>query len=93
MISFDGTYEVNGMLIWPGHQKTETLFYQNARPSVIRVVGSDGYSERCYISDRSGLQRINFNRSMNVSSIQLIIEQAKPGTKYADTCIAEVEFF
>ncbi len=93
IISFDGTYEVNGMLIWPGHQKTETLFYQNARPSVIRVVGSDGYSERCYISDRSGLQRINFNRSMNVSSIQLIIEQAKPGTKYADTCIAEVEFF
>lgn len=92
-VNFNGTYEVNGMLIWPGHQKTDALFYQNARPTVIKVVGSNGYSERCYIADRFGIQRINFNRPMNVSSIQLIVEQAKPGTKYADTCIAEVEFF
>ena len=92
-ISFNGTYEVNGMFIWPGHQKSNELFYQNARPTVITVVGSDGSRERCYISDRFGMQRINFSNSMKVNYIRLFIDQAKPGTKYADTCIAEVEFF
>ncbi len=93
VINFNGTYKVSGMKIWPGHQKSQDLFYKNARPSAIRVIGSDGSNQLYNIQDIFGQQEINFAQPINVNSVKLIIEKAKPGTTYEDTCISEVLFY
>lgn len=93
VIHFNGTYKVSGMNIWIGHQKSEALFYQNARPRSVRVMGSDGSSEVYFLSDSFGMQRVNFRRPINTSLVKIIVDQVMPGNKYEDTCIAEVSFF
>ncbi len=90
---FDGIYKVTALNIWIGHQKSEDLFYKNARPSVIRVVDSNGYSEVFNLQDKMGAQKCTFKKPMNTDSIKIIVEQATAGNKYKDTCIAEVNFF
>ena len=92
-INFNGIYKVSGMDIWIGHQKSNELFYQNARPTRIRLAGSDGSSEVYYLSDQFGMQRINFTKPINTKYVNITIEQAARGNKYEDTCISEVKFF
>ncbi len=90
---FNGNYKVSGLNIWTGHQKTEDLFYKNARPTAIRIIGSDGSNEIYTLQDTMGMQRVTFNRPITANSIKLVVEKVAPGTKYEDTCIAEVNFF
>ena len=92
-IYFDGTYKVSGMNIWTGHQKSLELFRQNGRPVAVRVIGSDGSNEQYYLEDRFGMQRVIFRYPINVQSIRITVEGISPGSKYKDTCIAEVNFF
>lgn len=92
-IHFNGTYKVSGMNIWIGHQKTEDLFYKNARPIAVRVIGSDGSNEVYNLNDVFGVQRVNFKNPINASNIKIVVEKVAPGNKYEDTCIAEVKFF
>lgn len=91
--NFDGNYKVSGLNIWTGHQKTEDLFYKNARPTAIRVIGSDGSNVIYPLNDVMGMQRVPFNSPITVNSIKLVVEKVAPGNKYEDTCIAEVNFF
>ena len=93
VIHFNNIYRVTGMKIWIGHQKSQDLFYKNARPSAIRVIGSDGSNQLYNLQDIFGPQEINFAQPINVNGIKLIIEKAKPGTTYEDTCISEVLFY
>ena len=90
---FNTNYKVSGLTIWTGHQKTEDLFYKNARPTAIRVVGSDGSSVIYPLNDVMGMQRVTFNTPITVNNIKLVVEKVAPGNKYEDTCIAEVNFF
>ena len=92
-IHFNGNYKVNGMNIWIGHQKSQNLFYQNARPIALRVIGSDGSSEVYNLRDTFGGQRVNFKQPITVNKVKLVVERVAPGNKYEDTCIAEVNFF
>ena len=92
-IFFDGTYKVSGMNIWTGHQKSYELFRQNGRPVAVRVIGSDGSNEQYYLEDRFGMQRVIFRYPINVQSVRITVEGISPGSKYKDTCIAEVNFF
>lgn len=93
VIHFNNTYKVSGMKIWIGHQKSQDLFYKNARPSAIRVMGSDGSDYLYNLQDVFGPQDVNFAQPINVNRIKLIIEKAKRGTTYEDTCISELLFF
>ena len=92
-IHFNGNYKVSGMDIWIGHQKSEALFYQNARPVVLRIVGSDGSEEVYNLNDTFGSQRVIFKNPITVNKIKLVVERVAMGSKYEDTCIAEVKFF
>ena len=92
-IHFNGNYTVNGMNIWIGHQKSQDLFYQNARPTALRVVGSDGSNEIYNLEDKLGPQRVAFKTPIIANKVKLIVERVAPGSKYEDTCISEVEFF
>lgn len=91
--NFRGTYQVNGLTIWAGHHKTIDLFYKNSRPARIRVEGSDGSVSRWNLGDGMNRHTITFNQPVNVSSLRIYIEDVYPGSKWQDTCIAEVEFF
>ena len=90
---FNGNYKVSGVNIWTGHQKSEDLFYKNARPIAIRVIGSDGSNVVYQLNDAMGMQRVAFKAPIVVNSIQVVVEKVVPGNKYEDTCIAEVNFF
>jgi hypothetical protein len=90
---FNGNYKVSGLNIWTGHQKTEDLFYKNARPIAIRIIGSDGSNVIYPLNDAMGMQRVTFNNPITVNNIKLVVEKVAPGNKYEDTCIAEVNFF
>lgn len=90
---FKDTYKVSGLNIWVGHQKSKTLFYQNARPTSIRVEGSDGSSEVYSLKDTFGAQRVDFKKPINTHLIKIVVDKVSPGNKYQDTCIAEVSFF
>ena len=92
-INFNGTYKVSGMNIWPGHQKSQDLYYKNARPVAIRVIGSNGSNAVYPLEDRMGMQRVNFISPINVSNIKIVVEKVAPGNKYEDTCIGEISFF
>ena len=92
-IHFNGNYKVSGMNIWIGHQKSQALFYQNARPTALRVVGSDDSSDIYRLQDVFGPQRITFTKPIIANKVKLIVERVVPGNKYEDTCIAEVNFF
>ena len=93
LYQFNGNYKVSGLNIWTGHQKSEDLFYKNARPTAIRVIGSDGSNVIYPLNDAMGMQRVTFNNPITVNIIKLVIEKVAPGNKYEDTCIAEVNFF
>lgn len=90
---FNGTYKVSGLNIWIGHQKSEALFYQNARPTRIRIEGSDGSNVAYALRDTFGAQRVEFKKPINTNLIKIVVDQVVPGNKYEDTCIAEVSFF
>lgn len=92
-IHFNGNYKVSGMNIWIGHQKSQALFYQNARPIALRVAGNDGSSVVYNLQDAFGMQRVEFTKPIVVNKVKLIVERVAPGNKYEDTCIAEVNFF
>ena len=92
-VGFNGTYRLRGLNIWTGHQKTQDLFYKNARPVAIRVIGSDGSNEVYGLNDMMGMQRVNFRTPINVNSVKIVIDKIVRGNKYEDTCIAEVSFF
>ncbi len=92
-IHFNGNYKVSGMNIWIGHQKSQSLFYQNARPIALRVAGNDGSSVVYNLQDVFGMQRVEFTKPIVVNKVKLIVERVAPGNKYEDTCIAEVNFF
>ena len=92
-ISFDKNYEINGFRIFNGHQKSEDLFNKNSRPIALRVIGSDGSNEVYSFEDTIYEQDVTFKKPINVNSIKLVIEKVARGSKYEDTCIAEVIFF
>ncbi len=92
-INFDKNYVVNGFRIFTGHHKSDDLFYKNSRPIALRVIGSDGSNEVYNLEDSIYEDDVYFKKPINVTSLKLVIEKVARGTKYEDTCIAEVSFF
>ena len=65
--------------IWPGHQKSQDLFYKNARPVAIRIIGSDGSNEVYGLNDSMGMQRVNFRNPINVNNIKIVVDKVARG--------------
>lgn len=92
-ICFDANCRVSGMRINAGYQKSADLYSKNSRPSVLRVIYTDGSTEDCALQDINGMQEIHFSRETVTGSISLMIVSVYPGTKYSDTVISEIQFF
>ena len=90
---FDGSYTINGIKIWNGYQKSEDLYYKNARPQKLEVEFSDGTSERLKLQDNvDGSQTFYFDGRIT-SYVKISILSTYKGSKYEDTVMSEIELF
>ena len=92
-INFNQKYNISGFRIFNGHQKSQDLYNKNSRPTVLRVIGSDGSNVVYNIEDSIYEQDIYFDKMISVDNIKLVIEKVARGSKYEDTCISELIFF
>lgn len=87
---------VTSCAIASGHQGSEKLFRQNARPRVIELSYNGEPVARLRLGDAMGLQRFEIPKLVlerpSRHRIRLKIIEVYPGTHFEDTCIAEVRF-
>ena len=89
--TFGDLYVVSDIKIWNGYQKSEDLYYKNARPSELELEFSDGSTERISLQDiASGFQEFALERHVT-SYVKIKIISTYDGNKYEDTVISEVE--
>lgn len=93
VLRFTGAYRISGMRIHAGYQKSDKVYYNNARPEQIRAEFSDGTSEVITLQDVQAVQDITFEKSVVTEDITITILSVYPGSKYEDTVISEVSFY
>lgn len=89
--TFGDLYAVSDIKIWNGYQKSEDLYYKNARPAELELEFSDGSTERISVQDTSsGFQEFALERHVT-SYVKVKIISTYEGSKYEDTVISEIE--
>lgn len=89
--TFGDLYVVSDIKIWNGYQKSEDLYYKNARPAELELEFSDGSTERISLQDiSSGFQEFALERHVT-SYVKVKIVSTYDGSKYEDTVISEIE--
>ena len=87
---------VTSCAIGTGHQGSERLFRENARPKVIELSMDGKPRALLHLKDTMGLQQFDVPRLAlerpSEHTIRLKIVAVFPGTKFEDTCVAEVYF-
>lgn len=92
-ISFNQETPVNGIFIYAGYQKSDSLFEKNSRPKDIVVSFSDGTGEGFGLHDLNDIQQIVFSSTKVTTSISIEIRSVYPGSKYEDTVISELVLY
>lgn len=89
--TFGDLYAVSDIKIWNGYQKSEDLYYKNARPAELELEFSDGSTERISLQDTSsGFQEFALERHVT-SYVKVKIISTYEESKYEDTVISEIE--
>lgn len=89
--TFGDLYAVSDIKIWNGYQKSEDLYYKNARPAELELEFLDGSTERISLQDTSsGFQEFALERHVT-SYVKVKIISTYEGSKYEDTVISEIE--
>lgn len=89
--TFGDLYAVSDIKIWNGYQKSEDLYYKNARPAELELEFSDGSTEQISLQDMaSGFQEFALERHVT-SYVKVKIVSTYDGSKYEDTVISEIE--
>ena len=87
---------VTSCAIGIGHQGSERLFRENARPKVIELSMDGKPRALLQLKDTMGLQQFDMPKLAlerpSEHTIRLKIVDGFPGTKFEDTCISEVYF-
>lgn len=91
-VYFDDVYEISEISLWNGLCTSEDLFYKNSRLHNITVVLSNGNSYNFEYSDGwdNRNNSFSFEKSIETSSLTIIIQSVYEGNKYKDTCISEI---
>lgn len=92
-VYFDDEYDINGIIINSGYQKSETTYYNNSRPKEIEIMFSNTSKMTVVLDDINTQQEIKFDESIRTSGIVLTIKSVYPGDRYEDTCISELSFY
>ena len=75
--------DLSGLLIWNGYQRSETHYYANARPSLIKITINDNSPFLLKLKDQIGSQMLSFPSVVkNGQKITITIDDVFSGTKY-----------
>ena len=95
MLTFPKPVEVHSVGLDVGFDTSADLFYKNNRIKRATLVFSNGERLELGFADRRGMQTIPLVRgpgaNIETTFVKIVIEEAFPGWKYDDTCLAEVE--
>lgn len=89
-----GAYEVQGIAIRNGYQKTEKIYTKNSRPSYITININGSYFEAGLLDYREGWQCVLFEEPVvfyGRVNMEITIEDVFAGRIYEDTCITELD--
>jgi hypothetical protein len=95
-LSFPGPIEVHTLAIDVGFDASEDLFEKNNRVRRATLLFSSGERKTLAFDDVRGFQEFALNdddpgRIIESTSVRVIIDEVYPGTKYDDTCLAEIQ--
>ena len=75
-----------------GFDRDDRIFAANNRVRSAKLLFSDGSVQRVEFLDQRGMQYPSF-AGVTTSKLTVVIDAVYPGTKYDDTCIAEVQIW
>ena len=91
ILDFDNIYTVKKIKIVNGLVNKKNGYYNNNRPKSLTLQFSDGSSQNINLEDDNiGYQVVNINK-VETSYVKFVINSVYYGTKYDDTCIADIE--
>ena len=88
-LTLDGTYSISKFAVYNGYQGKDEWYYNNSRPSKIRLTFSDNSQEDFYLDDQKGEQTLELQNVVKTSSVSITILDIYKGDKYEDTAISE----
>lgn len=89
-IEFPDVRLVKALIIRNGYQKNRDIFEKNSRVRTLRLVFSDGETQRVSLRDSMDQQTITLNRPVRAQWVQFIIDDIYPGNRYTDTAITKL---
>ncbi|MFC3798931.1 discoidin domain-containing protein [Cohnella sp. GCM10012308] len=89
-LSFAKKTELSGVAIAPGYGKSVASYLDNGSVKKAKLLFSDG---TVLVLDLTKEYNIFFDEKVKASSVKFVILDVTPGTKYADTCVSEIQFF
>lgn len=91
ILDFDNIYTVKKIKIVNGLVNKKNGYYNNNRPKSLTLQFSDGSRQKINLEDNNtGYQVVNIN-AVETSYVKFVIDSVYYGTKYDDTCIADIE--
>ena len=93
-LQFPGTVEVHSIALDVGYDRDQDIFSANNRIKRATFIFSNGEQVTLDFSDSRGLQTIPLVRApgpnVETTYVKVVIEEVFPGSKYDDTCLAEI---
>jgi len=94
-LSFPSAIELHMLTLDVGFDASADLFEKNNRFKQATVLFSTGEQTNIAFDDARGLQEFAMVRSrgpnIETTSVRVIIDEVHPGSKYDDTCLAEIQ--
>jgi hypothetical protein len=96
-LTFPDTIEVHSISLDVGYDRDDDSFFANNRVKKVTLVFSNGEELDLDLDDTRGMQTIPLVRApgpnIEATYVEIIIKDIYPGTKYDDTCLAEIEIW
>jgi hypothetical protein len=90
-LEFPSPIQLTHLIVANGYDYDEDVFRNNNRVKNGRFVFSDGEVEWEF-EDKRGPQLVDLEgRLFETTLVKLVVDEAYPGSKYDDTCVAEIE--
>ena len=94
-LRFPGTIEIHSISIDVGYDRDADIFAKNNRIKKVTLIFSSGEGVELDLADQRGMQTIPLVRApgpnIETTFVRVVIDEVYPGSKYDDTCLAEIE--
>lgn len=90
-INLSGEKEIDKFGIVPGFAREGSIYRENNRVKSITIEFSNGDPVKKDLEDIYGMQFVEFPM-VKTNKVKITINEVYSGTKYNDTCIAEIDF-